>query len=98
MRCTTEPRRGTPRHPIRDCARGVASATLRRVEIAGAGLGKHVDHQSRGLVTAVAGPDDLSFGISRMWQSIVSGPNVHTGVFRSACDAERWIKNTLQGG
>ncbi len=53
-------------------------------------------HQNQGLIIAVAGPDDLTFGISRMWQTFVSDSNLRTGVFRSVPDAERWIKETLQ--
>lgn len=53
-------------------------------------------HQRLGLIIAVAGPDDLTFGISRMWQVLASNPNLRTGVFRSVPDAERWIKETLQ--
>ena len=53
-------------------------------------------HQSRGLIIAVAGPDDLTFGISRMWQALASNSNLRTGVFRSVPDAERWIKEALQ--
>lgn len=52
--------------------------------------------QSRSLVIAVAGPDDLTFGISKMWQALASDSNLRTGVFRSVPDAERWIKETLQ--
>jgi hypothetical protein len=53
-------------------------------------------HQGRGLIIAVAGPDDLTFGISRMWQALASDPELRSGVFRSVPDAERWIKESLQ--
>jgi hypothetical protein len=52
--------------------------------------------QSRSLIIAVTGSDDLTFGISRMWQAFASDSNLRTGVFRSVPDAERWIKETLQ--
>jgi hypothetical protein len=52
--------------------------------------------QTQGLIIAVAGPDDLTFGISRMWQALASDSNIRSGVFRSVPDAERWIKETLQ--
>jgi len=54
-------------------------------------------NQSRSLIIAVAGPDDLTFGISRMWQALTSDSNLRTRIFRSLPDAERWIKETLQG-
>ena len=52
--------------------------------------------QSESLIIAVAGPDDLTFGISRMWQAFASDSNIRSGIFRSVPDAERWIKETLQ--
>ncbi len=52
-------------------------------------------NQNHNFVIAIAGPDDLTFGISRMWQAMVSDSDLRTGVFRSMPDAERWIKDTL---
>ena len=52
--------------------------------------------QSQSHIIAVAGSDDLTFGISRMWQAFASDSNIRSGVFRSVPDAERWIKETLQ--
>ncbi len=52
--------------------------------------------QGRSLVIAVAGSDDLTFGISRMWQAFASDSNIRSNIFRSVPDAERWIKETLQ--
>jgi len=52
--------------------------------------------QSQSQIIAVAGSDDLTFGISRMWQAFASDSNIRSGVFRSVPDAERWIKETLQ--
>jgi len=52
--------------------------------------------QSQSHIIAVAGSDDLTFGISRMWQTFASDSNIRSGVFRSVPDAERWIKETLQ--
>ena len=51
---------------------------------------------SQSHIIAVAGSDDLTFGISRMWQAFASDSNIRSGVFRSVPDAERWIKETLQ--
>ncbi|MBW1842709.1 MAG: hypothetical protein JRJ05_00085 [Deltaproteobacteria bacterium] len=53
-------------------------------------------NQNRNLIIAVAGSDDLTFGISRMWQALTSNSNLRTGIFRSVPDAEHWIKETLQ--
>ena len=52
--------------------------------------------QSQSHIIAVAGSDDLTFGISRMWQAFASDSNIRSGIFRSVPDAERWIKETLQ--
>lgn len=52
--------------------------------------------QGQNLIIAVAGPDDLTFGISRMWQAFASDSKIRSGIFRSVPDAERWIKETLQ--
>ncbi len=53
--------------------------------------------QKRNLIIAVAGPDDLTFGISKMWQALAADSDLRTGVFRSVSDAELWIKQTLEG-
>ena len=52
--------------------------------------------QSQSLIIAGAGSDDLTFGISRMWQAFASDSNIRSGIFRSVPDAEYWIKETLQ--
>ena len=52
-------------------------------------------NQNPNFVIAVVGPDDLTFGISRMWQAVVPNSDLRTRVFRSIPDAERWIKDTL---
>jgi hypothetical protein len=53
-------------------------------------------NRGEGLVIAVAGPDDLTFGIARMWQALTHDSNIRTGVFRSVPDAERWIAEALR--
>ncbi|MBW2541119.1 MAG: hypothetical protein JRF15_03435 [Deltaproteobacteria bacterium] len=52
--------------------------------------------QRQNFIIAVAGPDDLTFGISRMWQAFASDSEIRSGLFRSVPDAERWIKEVLQ--
>lgn len=52
--------------------------------------------QGPGIIIAVAGSDDLIFGISKMWQALACDSNLRTGVFRSVSDAELWIKQTLE--
>ena len=51
--------------------------------------------QNPNFIIAIVGPDDLTFGISRMWQAMISNSDLRTRVFRSIPDAERWIKDTL---
>ena len=52
-------------------------------------------NQNPNFVIAIVGPDDLTFGISRMWQAVVPNSDLRTRVFRSVSDAECWIKDTL---
>ncbi|MCH7645204.1 MAG: hypothetical protein IH974_10250 [Myxococcales bacterium] len=52
-------------------------------------------NQNPNFIIAIVGPDDLTFGLSRMWEAMVSHSDLRTRVFRSIPDAERWIKDTL---
>lgn len=52
-------------------------------------------NENPNFVIAIVGPDDLTFGISRMWQAVVPNSDHRTRVFRSVSDAECWIKDTL---
>ena len=51
--------------------------------------------QNPNLIVAVAGPDDLSFGLSRMWEGFVSDAPLRTRVFRSVPEARTWIESML---
>ena len=52
-------------------------------------------NENPNFVIAVVGPDDLTFGLSRMWQTVVPNSDLRIRVFRCISDAERWIKDTL---
>jgi hypothetical protein len=40
---------------------------------------------------AVVGPQDVMFGLSRMWQAYVTSPHVETMVFRDKGSALKWL-------
>jgi hypothetical protein len=47
------------------------------------------------LVAIVVG-EDLSYGLSRMWESFSYGSTLETMVFRKVEDAQQWIREELQ--
>jgi hypothetical protein len=46
-------------------------------------------------LTAVVAPADLTFGLSRMWQSFAEGPSMDIRVWRQRADAESWLAEHL---
>ena len=48
-----------------------------------------------GMLAAVAAPQDLAFGLSRMWEVISSGTGWRTKVFHSMAEADSWIARNL---
>jgi hypothetical protein len=48
-----------------------------------------------GMLAAVAAPQDLAFGLSRMWEVIASDTGWRTSVFRSRAEADAWIQRNL---
>ena len=45
-----------------------------------------------GVLLAVASPNDLGYGLARMWEAIVEGIGWETRVLRSRSEAERWVQ------
>ena len=45
-----------------------------------------------GVLLAVASPNDLGYGLARMWEAIVDGIGWETRVLRSRREAERWLQ------
>ena len=45
---------------------------------------------------AIVAPDDLSFGLSRMYEMLDNAPHLRINVFRDLALAEKWIKNYLK--
>jgi hypothetical protein len=48
-----------------------------------------------GLFVALAAPTDLAFGLSRMWESMVSGARIEARVLRSVDEAREAIREAL---
>lgn len=45
-----------------------------------------------GVLLAVASPNDIGFGLSRMWETLTEEIGWETMTFRSRPEAERWLK------
>jgi hypothetical protein len=48
------------------------------------------------MLVAIAGSDDLMFGLARMWEAYVDQAGFETAVFRELEAAESWIEAQLQ--
>jgi hypothetical protein len=48
------------------------------------------------MLVAVVGKDDLTFGLSRMWEALTYDGPSQTMVFRKSENAQQWIKERLQ--
>ena len=48
------------------------------------------------LVVAVVVPQDLGFGMSRMWEMLTERPGWSTSVFRARPEAEAWLRQEVQ--
>ena len=42
--------------------------------------------------TAISAPTDFTYGLARMWQSIMNSPSIEVGVFKSEEEAREWLK------
>jgi hypothetical protein len=47
-------------------------------------------------VVAIAADTDITYGLSRMWESLIDAISWETMVFRSRVDAEAWIKEKVK--
>lgn len=47
------------------------------------------------IVVAIA-PEDLDFGLSRMWETLCDETDWETGVFRSGAEARDWIRERAE--
>jgi hypothetical protein len=45
----------------------------------------------KGVLVAVASPNDLGYGLARMWEALVERVGWETATFRSRPEAELWI-------
>ena len=50
------------------------------------------------VVTAVAAPSDLTFGLARMWSAWLGPMRDNARLFRDKGSAERWIREEFPGG
>ena len=48
-----------------------------------------------GMLIAVVGKEDLTYGLLRMWQMQAEGPALETAVFRNLNEAMDWIRDRL---
>jgi len=48
------------------------------------------------LVTAVIVPSDLVYGMTRMWEMVTERPGWSVQAFRSAAEAEAWLREEVQ--
>ena len=49
-----------------------------------------------GVLLAVAAPRDHSFGLARMWETLVERVGWETMTFRSLAEAEEWIQSRVK--
>lgn len=49
-----------------------------------------------GVLLAVASPNDLGFGLARMWEALVERTGWETRVCRTRPEADAWISSRLQ--
>ena len=47
------------------------------------------------IFVAVIAPDDLSFGLTRMWQTYADSPFIETDVFKDIDSAKKWISSKM---
>jgi len=59
------------------------------------GLNSKESSRNPGMLLALVSPKDLTFGMSRMFQTISEGDLFKTEVFRDRDSAEKWIKEEL---
>jgi hypothetical protein len=59
------------------------------------GLNRKESSRNPGMLLALVSPKDLTFGMSRMFQTISEGDLFKTEVFRDRDSAEKWIKEEL---
>jgi len=41
--------------------------------------------------SAIVAPSDMTFGVARMYQTLISNPSITLEIFRSARDARAWL-------
>jgi hypothetical protein len=68
-----------------------------RIEISAEDTRRHAEmdrlaaERNPDIAVAIVGPSDVAFGISRMWQAFTGEAKLHSRVFRSVPEAERWL-------
>ena len=50
------------------------------------------------ILLAVVAPDDLGYGLARMWQAFAQDIGWSAEVFRERSTAQRWLQDSLAGG
>ena len=58
-------------------------------------LDQQIAQMNPDIVLAAVAPQDLMFGMARMWQAFTDTIGWTTAVFRSRAEADEWIRLTL---
>ena len=69
----------------------VTAIDLRRI----ASLDLQLSALNPHAAVAIVAPQDLMFGVARMWENYVEGAGWRTGVFRTFPEAEAWLTATV---
>ena len=62
-----------------------------------AGQGKKLAMLNSQLCVAIIAPQDVQFGMSRMWEAFVDGTGWQTSVFRDRPSAIAWLRERVPG-
>ena len=57
---------------------------------------KQVAQSLSPMVTACVAPDDLMYGLARMWEAYVEDDAIESHVFRDFASAEQWIRFRIE--
>ena len=69
----------------------ISPADIRKKAILDGGAASIVPN----TVVALVAPEDLTFGLARVWDAYVDGLSWETMVFRSVAEAESWIEERV---
>ena len=72
--------------------RAAVSADQARVM---AGISKSASKLNPNLLVAMVRPEDVDFGMSRMYQSLLEDSDFRIGVFRTRAEAGDWVASLL---